>query len=205
MGKLSLWLSSTPSWCTGWVETRFTPYRLQDGMDVLVSFIFSLTLPVEQDARWDPEPVWTLWRRENSWALAENRTPVPQAEVGSTNRTCQLSTVNLNEIDWCGLSACRPRTSRWGKSIRGLRYRLRETKGYAATRMRVQLEPKVWALVSLSVNGRRCLEYLLQSSQRKDHITSHQCRKWLGIHLWPSALHRHSRWKLKFLILEGSS
>jgi hypothetical protein len=45
-------------------------------------------------------------------ALAENRTPVPQVEVGSTNRACQLSTVNLNEIDWSGLTACRPRTSR---------------------------------------------------------------------------------------------
>jgi len=32
-------------------------------------------VPVEKEAGWDPDPVWTKWRRKNFPASAENRTP----------------------------------------------------------------------------------------------------------------------------------
>jgi hypothetical protein len=38
-----------------------------------------LPVPIGYEARWTPEPVWTLWRREKYYALARNRTPAVQA------------------------------------------------------------------------------------------------------------------------------
>jgi hypothetical protein len=32
------------------------------------------TVPIEYEAGWAPEPLWTLWSREKSLATAENRT-----------------------------------------------------------------------------------------------------------------------------------
>jgi hypothetical protein len=32
-------------------------------------------IPIGKEARWAPEPVWKLWRREKSFGLAMNRTP----------------------------------------------------------------------------------------------------------------------------------
>jgi hypothetical protein len=35
-------------------------------------------VPIGQEAEWAPEPVWTLWSREKSFAPAGNRTPAVQ-------------------------------------------------------------------------------------------------------------------------------
>jgi hypothetical protein len=36
-------------------------------------------LPIGEEAAWAPEPVWTLWSREESLASAGNRIQIPQS------------------------------------------------------------------------------------------------------------------------------
>jgi hypothetical protein len=69
----------------GWLVSR--PGRFTLGKEPPV--------PIGQEAGWAPEPVWTLWRRENSISLAGNRTPSSQSPVPI-----------LTEISWLNDASC---------------------------------------------------------------------------------------------------
>jgi hypothetical protein len=70
-------------------------------------------VPTGEEARWAPEPGWKLWRREKSYASAENRTPAvqPVAIPSELPRflECITTSVQLtvHEFSSSQFSACR--------------------------------------------------------------------------------------------------
>jgi hypothetical protein len=64
--------------------------------------LFTEKNPIGQEAGWNPEPVWTLWRREISLAPAENQTPIRRSSVYNMEAGGSYNIlVKIYQTIWC--------------------------------------------------------------------------------------------------------